>query len=450
MERFDAFICHASEDKGVFVRPLADSLTAAHLHVWYDEFSLRPGDSLRRAIDLGLRSCRYGIVVLSPSFFNKSWTQWELDGLVQRQLSTGESLIIPIWHKVGRKEVADYSLSLADKVAISSDRDISHVTTEILRVIRPQGSTLLLAQEMLEQHSFATPPVTDDWWLDIVEYSGSEELHNRWTFPLPGGGDAPAERAQRIAWAAMQRYWTIDAEDDRISQVDPPDRIIEFVRSRPGLLEICHAHPEYLATYAPQVTLAGFGADFDGLFDSWARVLLDRRSGLPSAADARRYPAPAWDSALNFRLRDRVDESPAEFACQWVQGELMGLPVKLFETFEYLAWLLSDRSQWLPPDLRGLLLEGMKEWTVWPWMPKDRKPAFFHQLYTAAEEERPFTWSDTVEQDLVFALTAARRILALPETVPELVARFIASGCIESYIREHHERKSRHASKPGI
>jgi TIR domain len=52
---YDAFICHASEDKAALVRPLAERLRAEHVEVWYDEFSLSVGDSLRRSIDRGLR-----------------------------------------------------------------------------------------------------------------------------------------------------------------------------------------------------------------------------------------------------------------------------------------------------------------------------------------------------------------------------------------------------------
>jgi TIR domain len=51
---FDVFISHAYEDKETFVRPLAEALIARNLRPWYDEFTLRPGDSLRRSIDHGL------------------------------------------------------------------------------------------------------------------------------------------------------------------------------------------------------------------------------------------------------------------------------------------------------------------------------------------------------------------------------------------------------------
>lgn len=51
---FDVFISHASEDKDDVVRPLAVALHEGGLKVWYDEFELRIGDSLRRKIDTGL------------------------------------------------------------------------------------------------------------------------------------------------------------------------------------------------------------------------------------------------------------------------------------------------------------------------------------------------------------------------------------------------------------
>ncbi len=56
---WDAFICHASEDKEDFVRPLALKLQESGLKVWYDDFTLKIGDSLRRSIEKGLSSSRF-------------------------------------------------------------------------------------------------------------------------------------------------------------------------------------------------------------------------------------------------------------------------------------------------------------------------------------------------------------------------------------------------------
>lgn len=74
IKEHDVFISHASEDKDELVRPLAEALISFGLVVWYDEFTLRIGDSLRRKIDQGLARSRVGLVVLSPSFISKGWT----------------------------------------------------------------------------------------------------------------------------------------------------------------------------------------------------------------------------------------------------------------------------------------------------------------------------------------------------------------------------------------
>lgn len=113
---YDVFISHASEDKEEIVRPLVQSLENHGLRVWYDEFELKIGDSLRRKIDRGLSNSQFGIVVLSKAFIRKGWTNYELDGIITRA-NTGDQVMLPIWHGITKQEVMDYSPSLADKVA---------------------------------------------------------------------------------------------------------------------------------------------------------------------------------------------------------------------------------------------------------------------------------------------------------------------------------------------
>lgn len=133
---YDVFISHASEDKDSVVRPLAYALKGGGLSVWYDEFELRIGDSLRRKIDAGLAKSRFGVVVLSRSFFGKGWTNYELDGLVTRAVS-GEQVLLPIWHEITKQELIGYSPSLADKVARSTGtHTVEEIAAEIVDVIR--------------------------------------------------------------------------------------------------------------------------------------------------------------------------------------------------------------------------------------------------------------------------------------------------------------------------
>lgn len=132
--KWDVFICHASEDKEAFVRPLAEGLKNHGIEVWYDEFTLKIGDSLRRSIDYGLGNSRYGVVVISRNFMHKDWPQRELDGLVTREVG-GVKVILPVWHNITAEEIRSYSPTLADRLAASSDEGLEKVITKILEVV---------------------------------------------------------------------------------------------------------------------------------------------------------------------------------------------------------------------------------------------------------------------------------------------------------------------------
>ena len=135
-KEYDVFISHASEDKDEVVRPLANALKNLGIKVWYDEFEMRIGDSLRRKIDKGLANSRFGIVVVSRDFIKKGWTNYELDGIITKAVS-GEQIILPIWHNITKKEVIDYSPSLADKLARNTAIDtVEDIAKEIADVIK--------------------------------------------------------------------------------------------------------------------------------------------------------------------------------------------------------------------------------------------------------------------------------------------------------------------------
>lgn len=136
IRKYDVFISHASEDKNDVVRPLANALKSNGLDVWYDEFELNIGDSLRRKIDKGLANSKFGIVVLSKDFIKKGWTNYELDGIITRSV-TGEQIVLPIWHNITKQEVIDFSPSLADKLARNtSSYTVDEIADEIAEVIQ--------------------------------------------------------------------------------------------------------------------------------------------------------------------------------------------------------------------------------------------------------------------------------------------------------------------------
>lgn len=133
--QYHAFISYASEDRD-FVEPLARALASSGLRIWFDQSELTVGDSLRESIDRGLGVSRYGIVVFSKSFFAKRWPQYELSGLLAREIG-GRKVILPVWRDLSREDVLAFSPSMADKIALASPPlDVAAVAARLGEVLQ--------------------------------------------------------------------------------------------------------------------------------------------------------------------------------------------------------------------------------------------------------------------------------------------------------------------------
>jgi hypothetical protein len=415
---YDLFICHATEDKETFVRPLVNELRKDHVEVWFDEFSLLVGDSLRESIDKGLSQSRFGVVVLSPSFFQKRWTARELNGLVAREMAGEGKLILPVWHGVRHEDVVRCSPPLADVLALDSRKGAHHVAKELLRRVRPQQSPLVVAREELIAFGMTPPVVTDQWWLQVVLDSSrldawgmaipAQSVWGRWSFPLPDGEAGPDAMGLRLAWTALQRNWTQVADDRKITQITHPVTVLAFIASQPGLTETCHDFPQWLATYAPQLTIPGFGGPFEADFDELLK-------SVPSARE------------VSLR-RPRRRRSAARVACQFVQGDIGGPTPSYYSHFDYLIWLLSNGSDWLPEDVRALLRRGMRDWDVWSrsddLVRKWDRP-FLKHLGGAGENRIKFELTRPVKDDLREIVKESLQNLGLDDDPALIVRRFL-------------------------
>ena len=116
---YDVFISHASEDKEPFVEELVHALRDREIIVWYDSINIGWGDSLRTQIDNGLKKSSFGIVILSENYIQKGWTQYELEGLFNIEMTKGKT-ILPIWHNITKQQVMDFSATLAGRKALTT------------------------------------------------------------------------------------------------------------------------------------------------------------------------------------------------------------------------------------------------------------------------------------------------------------------------------------------
>ena len=119
IEKPQAFISHDSRDKEKIARKLALGLSSRLSPVWYDEYSLNIGDSLRDSIEKGIKEAKKCVLILTPNFLNNpGWTKKEFDSIFTRELIFNQKIILPIWHNVTKQEVYEFSPSLADTVAL--------------------------------------------------------------------------------------------------------------------------------------------------------------------------------------------------------------------------------------------------------------------------------------------------------------------------------------------
>ena len=137
VERPQAFICHDSQDKTSIAGPLAIELQKLMCPVWYDEYSLKVGDSLRDQIEKGLTECPKCILILTQNFLgNKGWTKREYDSIFTREVVEKKKVILPVWHGVSVEDVYKYSPILANTVAAKWELGLEEVARRLSRAIQ--------------------------------------------------------------------------------------------------------------------------------------------------------------------------------------------------------------------------------------------------------------------------------------------------------------------------
>lgn len=83
---------------------LAEDLRAAGIDVWYAEWELKPGDSLRRRVEEGIGRASHFLVLLSEASLKSEWVQTELDAGMVRRIE-GSCRLIPVLHGIADRQV---------------------------------------------------------------------------------------------------------------------------------------------------------------------------------------------------------------------------------------------------------------------------------------------------------------------------------------------------------
>ena len=93
--KYDAFLSHSSKDKAV-VRNLAERLRTDGLRIWFDEWEIKPGDSIPAKVDEGLERSRVLLFCMSENAFGSEWGLLESYTFRFRDPLNRERRFIPI------------------------------------------------------------------------------------------------------------------------------------------------------------------------------------------------------------------------------------------------------------------------------------------------------------------------------------------------------------------
>ena len=128
----DFFISYAHEHRE-FVRELSKKLSKCGKITWFDENDISIGDALYSTIKKGLENSLYFIMILSPQYFIKEWTNKEFD-LIKKHIDK----IIPVWFNISENDVRNFNGELADRVAFNIqdyNNNLDKLSLDVIKLI---------------------------------------------------------------------------------------------------------------------------------------------------------------------------------------------------------------------------------------------------------------------------------------------------------------------------
>ncbi len=258
----------------------------------------------------------------------------------------------------------------------------------------------------------------------------------------------------------MQLNWIKEAEKIPITILTPPAEVFSFIKSMPGLFEMCISFPTLVAEYAPQLTIPTMGYEFEEIFEeeyqkSVASHIKERTRGSISGTGLTiNGKTPLCDEEWALRHPSFGDYGPSTIAGAYFTGGMFGPEVSPFSQTDHIFWLLSNSSSWLPDKIRSYLIEGMKEWGAWEWPRTDKDiinkwpscGALWDSLWQTAED-KPFRLTKKIKDDIYNRIELSISRIKLFDSVENIYNKFIAYEFPKSYIEVMIERKNKNNKK---
>lgn len=144
----DVFLCHASEDKQTYLRPLVKAIHEAGISYWYDEAEIAWGDSITQKVNEGLAMSRFVIVFISQAFLSKNWPKRELSAALNIEANSGEVRVLPLLADESiRDKVRQEFPLINDKLYLVWSSNPSSIVTQLERRIGKKNNAQRLASK---------------------------------------------------------------------------------------------------------------------------------------------------------------------------------------------------------------------------------------------------------------------------------------------------------------
>jgi hypothetical protein len=244
--------------------------------------------------------------------------------------------------------------------------------------------------------------------------------------------------------------WAADGEEQKLCQLTHPEKIHEYLRKWPGLFECSRANPGVLAMYAPQLTIPGFDDGFADVFDELMKPDRDDAyqmpgyGGSPETTDGKN---PLCGELIAWRHPSFGNYANKEIAYSFVLAYNFHYSRRLYNGFECLTWLLTDRACWMPQRLRDVLIEGMRDRTHW-WLTDiaNSPNAFFDALFRLPRSRFKFTRE--VRSAVTDLVAEALQKLSVQESSTIIAERFIQGEFVEGFYSERDAILAGRRAKP--
>jgi hypothetical protein len=229
--------------------------------------------------------------------------------------------------------------------------------------------------------------------------------------------------------------WSFEGEELNISPLTHPDKVHEFLHRWPGLLGCARDNPAILALYVPQLTIPGFDAGFDDVFDALLKP------GNPEADIIFSYgrhetndgKEPPCGDVIAYRHPDFGNYAATELAYWYFSAHTHHYIRSHHNCFDGLVWLLSNDASWLPPRLRSTLLQGINGRDQWmrDVLNRASENSFLKALLEKTRKQ--FKLTRTMKLGLVQLIDVARLNTGVSQTSEEIAQALIDIDIVKGF-----------------